>query len=93
MCVVSAVWLTNLQGSAFYTVLGLYIFYLLIILLISYIILFRKKGLRWTVQNQLNNLKSLLLKTTLVSERVFERFPGAVAISLGTYIQAFYLML
>ncbi|MDH5163382.1 hypothetical protein [Heyndrickxia oleronia] len=92
MCIVSAVWLSSLQGTIYITVLGLYVFYLLIILLISYFVIIRRKGWNWTIKNQLFNIKSLIFKTSLVSERIFERFPGAVAIGIGTYLQVLYLM-
>lgn len=94
MCVATSVWLgVFTKESPYITVVALYVGYIFFILFVSYLLLIKKKGLKWTVRNQLYDFRSLILRTPLSEEKVMERFPGAVAILFATILSSYYLIL
>ncbi|MDX8367189.1 hypothetical protein [Cytobacillus sp. IB215665] len=94
MCVVSIIWLAGLKEIfPTTTVMGLYIIFLLIVLISAYAVVIYKKGFIWTFKIHMENLKVLMIfKKILYSEKAFDRYPGAVAISIGTYLYAILLL-
>lgn len=87
MCIVSCIWLgMMINQMAALIVLGLYVFYIGLFFIISYVALIRRKGLAWVLKDQLYNLKSLYSKTALTKEPAIKNFPGAVVIAIGSVL-------
>lgn len=91
MCIATSIWLAVLGAPAFISIFGFYFFYLFILVACTLMVIIRNKGIRWTISNQIHNLRALITRTPMYSEKVIASFPGAVAISIGAFFQILYL--
>jgi Flp pilus assembly protein protease CpaA len=87
MFVVTALLLSMMLPHHWYVrvALAVVVFHLFLLSLFTYSILFKRFGVKQTFKNQINDIRALFTPGVPISrERIFEHFPGAVTIMVGS---------